>query len=83
MAVTLDDVLKVIVAILLPPLGVFLEVGCDVQLAINIALTFCGYLPGKINPATFELFDCRNCSCVICDYKVLKSKTSVSVDSNQ
>jgi uncharacterized membrane protein YqaE (UPF0057 family) len=33
-------------AIVLPPVGVFLERGCVCDLWINIALTCLGYLPG-------------------------------------
>ncbi|KAF8461273.1 hypothetical protein BDZ91DRAFT_625554, partial [Kalaharituber pfeilii] len=32
-----------------PPLGVFLEKGCDSDLFINIILTILGYLPGIIH----------------------------------
>lgn len=35
--------------IVLQPLGVFLEVGCTAQLAINILLTLLGYIPGIIH----------------------------------
>ncbi|MBM6386383.1 MAG: YqaE/Pmp3 family membrane protein [Paenibacillus sp.] len=35
-----------VVAVILPPLGVFLERGCVCDLCINIALTCLGYIPG-------------------------------------
>lgn len=38
--------LVLFVAIILPPLGVFLERGCGCDLAINIALTCLGFIPG-------------------------------------
>lgn len=37
---------KYLVAVVLPPLGVFLERGCVCDLLINIALTCLGYIPG-------------------------------------
>jgi uncharacterized membrane protein YqaE (UPF0057 family) len=43
------DVLRIIVAILLPPLGVFLQVGIGPQFWINILLTLLGYVPGIIH----------------------------------
>ena len=49
MAVTFSDVFKVICAILLPPLGVFVETGCSIHLLINIILTILGYIPGIIH----------------------------------
>lgn len=33
-------------AVILPPLGVFLERGCTCDLLINIGLTCLGYIPG-------------------------------------
>ncbi|WFB36660.1 YqaE/Pmp3 family membrane protein [Kiritimatiellota bacterium B12222] len=43
------DIVKLIFAILLPPLGVFLEVGIKPQFWINILLTLLGYIPGIIH----------------------------------
>ena len=43
------DIVRLICAILLPPLGVFLQVGIGAQFWINILLTLCGYLPGIIH----------------------------------
>ncbi len=43
------DVLRIIVAILLPPLGVFLQVGLGGQFWLNILLTLLGYIPGIIH----------------------------------
>ncbi|KAG1782723.1 plasma membrane proteolipid 3 [Suillus placidus] len=39
MAVTASDICKIIFAIILPPLGVFLERGCGADLLINCLLT--------------------------------------------
>jgi uncharacterized membrane protein YqaE (UPF0057 family) len=41
--------MKLLLGILLPPLGVFLTVGFGPTLFINIALTFLGYIPGCIH----------------------------------
>ncbi|MBF2019403.1 MAG: YqaE/Pmp3 family membrane protein [Hydrococcus sp. C42_A2020_068] len=40
---------QVILAILLPPVGVFLTVGAGPTLLINILLTLLGWLPGAIH----------------------------------
>ncbi|KAL1920650.1 uncharacterized protein VTP21DRAFT_1027 [Calcarisporiella thermophila] len=49
MAFTLTDICKIACAIVLPPLGVFLERGCTADLAINILLTILGYIPGIVH----------------------------------
>jgi len=43
------NLLRVILCILLPPLGVFLTVGVSPTLLINILLTILGWLPGSIH----------------------------------
>tara|TARA_R110002096_G_scaffold81371_1_gene189855 strand:- start:513 stop:671 length:159 start_codon:yes stop_codon:yes gene_type:complete len=43
------DVIRVILSILLPPLGVFLQVGIGLQFWINILLTLLGYVPGVLH----------------------------------
>ncbi|WP_344934058.1 YqaE/Pmp3 family membrane protein [Zhongshania borealis] len=43
------DIVRIIFAILLPPVGVFLQVGFGKHFWINIILTLCGYLPGIIH----------------------------------
>lgn len=43
------DIIRIICAILLPPLGVFLQVGLGLQFWINILLTLLGYIPGIIH----------------------------------
>jgi uncharacterized membrane protein YqaE (UPF0057 family) len=40
---------QVLLAILLPPVGVFLTVGVGPTLLINILLTLLGWLPGSIH----------------------------------
>jgi uncharacterized membrane protein YqaE (UPF0057 family) len=43
------DIIRLICAILLPPLGVFLQVGIGPQFWLNILLTLFGYVPGIIH----------------------------------
>jgi uncharacterized membrane protein YqaE (UPF0057 family) len=43
------DLLRIVLAILLPPLGVFLQVGFGAQFWINILLTLLGYIPGIVH----------------------------------
>jgi uncharacterized membrane protein YqaE (UPF0057 family) len=42
-------IIRIIVAILLPPLGVFLQVGIGGHFWLNILLTILGYIPGIIH----------------------------------
>ncbi|WP_348760198.1 YqaE/Pmp3 family membrane protein [uncultured Salinisphaera sp.] len=43
------DIIRIILSILLPPVGVFLQVGLGLQFWINIVLTILGYIPGIIH----------------------------------
>ena len=43
------DVIRVILSIILPPLGVFLQVGIGLHFWINILLTIMGYIPGIVH----------------------------------
>ncbi|CAI0394309.1 unnamed protein product [Linum tenue] len=40
--------LEVILAILIPPVGVFLRFGCGVEFWIDLLLTMFGYIPGMV-----------------------------------
>ncbi len=42
-------IIRLILSILLPPLGVFLTVGIGMHFWLNILLTLFGYLPGVIH----------------------------------
>jgi len=43
------DIIRILLAIVLPPLGVFLQVGLGLQFWLNILLTLLGYIPGIIH----------------------------------
>ena len=43
------DVVRIICAIILPPFGVFLQVGIGLDFWINILLTLFGYIPGIVH----------------------------------
>jgi uncharacterized membrane protein YqaE (UPF0057 family) len=43
------DIIRILLAILLPPLGVFLQVGIGLHFWLNIILTLLGYVPGIIH----------------------------------
>ena len=45
----MGDLLRILVAILLPPLGVALETGINRDFWINVILTLLGYFPGVIH----------------------------------
>jgi len=45
----IKDILRVIAAVFLPPLGVALQVGISKHFWINIVLTLLGFLPGIIH----------------------------------
>lgn len=43
------DLVRILLAILLPPVGVFLEVGFGLHFWLNVLLTLFGYLPGIVH----------------------------------
>lgn len=43
------DLIRILLSILLPPLGVFLQVGIGLQFWLNILLTLLGYIPGIVH----------------------------------
>lgn len=43
------DLIRILIAILLPPLGVFLQVGLAGAFWLNILLTLLGYIPGIVH----------------------------------
>lgn len=43
------DIIRIIIAIFIPPLGVFLQEGIGKHFWINILLTILGYIPGIIH----------------------------------
>ena len=43
------DILRIIMAIILPPVGVLLQVGLGKHFWINVLLTLLGYIPGIIH----------------------------------
>lgn len=43
------DIVRILLSILLPPVGVFLEVGIGLHFWLNILLTLLGYIPGIIH----------------------------------
>lgn len=52
-----NDILKTLLSILLPPLGVFFEVGIGLHFWLNIILTLFGYVPGIIHAVYIILRD--------------------------
>ncbi|KAF8654129.1 hypothetical protein AX16_003660 [Volvariella volvacea WC 439] len=80
MALTASDICKLIAAVVLPPLGVFLEVGCTAHFWINILLTILGYMfvfP-SLPPHTHSLRTSSpqpwNHTRTLCDIEVLASR---------
>lgn len=43
------NLFRILLAVLLPPIGVLLTVGLGLQFWLNILLTLCGYIPGIIH----------------------------------
>lgn len=43
------DILRIILSVIIPPVGVFLQVGLTAQFWINIVLTLLGYIPGLVH----------------------------------
>ena len=60
------DLIKIIFAILLPPLGVFMQVGFAGAFWLNILLTLCGYIPGIVHAVWIiaKRSECREDACV-------------------
>ncbi len=43
------DFIRIILSVIIPPLGVFLEVGFGKHFWLNILLTLLGYIPGLVH----------------------------------
>ena len=43
------DIIRIILSVIIPPVGVFLHVGLGLQFWLNILLTLLGYFPGLIH----------------------------------
>ncbi len=43
------DFLRIILSLIIPPVGVFLQVGLGLHFWLNILLTLLGYIPGLIH----------------------------------
>lgn len=43
------DLIRIILSVIIPPLGVFLQVGFGKHFWINILLTLLGYIPGLVH----------------------------------
>jgi uncharacterized membrane protein YqaE (UPF0057 family) len=46
---TMADFIRIIFSILLPPVGVFFQVGLGLHFWLSIVLTLCGYIPGLVH----------------------------------
>ena len=47
--VTFGDIFRAIFSVILPPVGVFLQVGFGLHFRLNILLTLLGYIPGLVH----------------------------------
>lgn len=43
------DIIRILLSVIIPPLGVFLQVGIGKHFWINIILTILGYIPGLVH----------------------------------
>lgn len=43
------ELIRIIISVLVPPIGAFLKVGLSLQFFINLLLTICGYFPGLVH----------------------------------
>jgi uncharacterized membrane protein YqaE (UPF0057 family) len=43
------DCIRIVLSVIIPPVGVFLTVGLGLQFWINILLTLLGYIPGLVH----------------------------------
>ena len=44
-----NQIIRILLAVLLPPLGIILQVGLTKHFWINIILTLLGYIPGLVH----------------------------------
>ncbi len=54
------NIMRILLAIILPPLGVFLTKGISPAFAINILLTVLGWLPGSIHAVWIIVKEAEN-----------------------
>jgi uncharacterized membrane protein YqaE (UPF0057 family) len=45
----MSDLVRILISIVIPPLGVFLQVGLGKDFWINVLLTLLGYIPGLVH----------------------------------
>ncbi len=43
------DIIRILLSVIIPPIGVFLQVGLGLHFWLNILLTLLGYIPGLIH----------------------------------
>ena len=43
------NLIRIVLSVILPPVGVFLKVGFGLQFWLNILLTLFGYIPGLVH----------------------------------
>ncbi|KAB1441470.1 YqaE/Pmp3 family membrane protein [Pseudodesulfovibrio senegalensis] len=43
------EIIRIIISILVPPIGAFLKVGLGLQFWVNLLLTILGYFPGLVH----------------------------------
>lgn len=43
------DLIRILLSVLIPPLGVFLQEGLGTQFWVNVILTLLGYIPGLVH----------------------------------
>ncbi|MCA1774402.1 MAG: YqaE/Pmp3 family membrane protein [Paracoccaceae bacterium] len=43
------DLIRIVLSVIIPPLGVFLQVGLGKHFWLNILLTILGYIPGLVH----------------------------------
>lgn len=43
------DLIRILLSIVIPPLGVFLQEGIGTQFWLNVILTLLGYIPGLVH----------------------------------
>lgn len=43
------DLIRILLSIVIPPLGVFLQEGLGTQFWLNVILTLLGYIPGLVH----------------------------------
>lgn len=71
------DILRISLSVIIPPIGVFLQVGLGLHFRLNILLTPLGHFPGLILVVSAMLRK-EPLSCAPCGYRVVRGSAALA-----